>query len=87
MKIVVAFENLMLDIYNSSYGPFSRTATGCPVLTLQVIHDIFLRLRLITYMKNLSSPVQVSLHDKLSYHVLKNINCKIMEMAFLMSQP
>ena len=34
----------------------------------------------------ISSPVQVSLHDKLSYHVLKKINCKIMEMTFLLSQ-
>ena len=51
MEIVVASVNLMafesskLDLYNSSYGPFSGTATGCPVFskaTVQIFGTDFL---------------------------------------------
>ena len=41
------FESPKLDLYNSSYGPFSETAPSCPVLaepTVQVFGTDF-RLR------------------------------------------
>ena len=42
-----AFKSPKLDLYNPSYGSFSRTATGCPVLakpTIQIFGTDF-RLR------------------------------------------
>ena len=37
VKLMYAFESPKLDLYNSSYDPFSRTATGCPVLTIHTV--------------------------------------------------
>ena len=38
VKLMLAFESPKLDLYSSSYGPFSRTARGCPILTPYTIH-------------------------------------------------
>ena len=38
VNLMLRFESLKLDLYNQSYGPFSGTATGCPVLVEPTIH-------------------------------------------------
>ena len=43
-NLMLGFEALKLDLYNSSYSPFSGTATGCPILTpytVQILGLIF----------------------------------------------
>ena len=37
VKLMLVFESLKLDLYNSSYGPFFGTAKGCPVLTIHTV--------------------------------------------------
>ena len=44
VNLILGFESPKLDLYSSSYGPFSRTATGYNVLTLytvQILGQIF----------------------------------------------
>ena len=37
VNLMLGFESLKLDLYSSSYGPFSGTTIGCPVLTPYII--------------------------------------------------
>ena len=37
INLMLAFESPNLNFYSSSYGPFSGTATGCPVLTRYIV--------------------------------------------------
>ena len=44
VDLILVFESPKLDLYSSSYGPFSWTATGCLVLilyTVQILGLIF----------------------------------------------
>ena len=44
VKLMLDFESPKLDLDSSSYGPFSRTATCYPILTLhnvQILGQIF----------------------------------------------
>ena len=43
-NLILGFESPKLDLYNPSYGPFSGTAKGCPVLnkpTVQIFGTEF----------------------------------------------
>ena len=37
VKLMLGFESPKLDLYSLSYGPFSKTATNCPVSTIHTI--------------------------------------------------
>ena len=37
VNLMLSFESTELDLYSSSYGPFSRTATGYLVLTPYIV--------------------------------------------------
>ena len=40
VKLMLDFESPKLDLYSSSYGPFSETATCYPILTLYTVQNL-----------------------------------------------
>ena len=64
LEIVAKSESPKLDLYNSSYGPFFGTATGCPVLTLYTVQNRFLimkkrEFRLVFFMEIIATSVNL----------------------------